>query len=88
MIDVREASQKAIDHLAALYPDKDLGTILFEEAELTDDEKFWLVTISFKRLSASAGVGESVFVGDRSYKVFTLSAETGEVHAIKNRMLK
>jgi len=88
MIEAREAVKKAIDYLTALYPDQDLGTILFEEAELSDDEKFWLITISFRRLTPSAGVGESVFVGDRSYKVFKLLAETGEVRSIKNRPIK
>lgn len=88
MIEVKDAARKAVTHLVTLYPDQDLGTILFEEAELSDDEQFWLITISFRRLTKSAGVGESVFVGDRSYKVFKLVAATGEVRSIKNRKLK
>ena len=88
MIDVNEASQKAIEHLTKLYPDDDLGKILFEEAELTDDDQFWLITISYKSPVAAGGVGQSVFVGDRSYKVFKILAETGEIRSIKNRTLK
>ena len=88
MIDVNEASLKAIDYLIALYPDNDLGKILFEEAELTDDDKFWLITLSYKSPVAAGGVGQSVFVGDRSYKVFKILAETGEIRSIKNRTLK
>ena len=88
MIDVNEASRKAIDHLIDLYPDHDLGKILFEEAELTDDDKFWLITLSYKSPVAAGGVGQSMFVGDRSYKVFKILAETGEIRSIKNRTLK
>jgi hypothetical protein len=33
MIDMQEASQKAIQHLISLYRDQDLGNILLEEAE-------------------------------------------------------
>jgi hypothetical protein len=88
LIDVREASQKAIDHLQSLYPDTDPGSILFEEAELTDDDKFWIITLSYKSPVAAGGVGQSVYVGDRSYKVFKLLAETGEIRSIKNRTLK
>jgi len=88
MIDIKKASDKAIEHLESLYPDKELGNILLEEAELSDDGKFWQITVSFKRLGAVGGVGESVFVGDRSYKVFTLLADTGEVRSMKNRIIK
>jgi hypothetical protein len=88
MIDIREASQKAMEHLAALYPETDLGQILFEEAELTDDDRFWLITLSYKSPVAASGVGQSVFVGDRSYKVFKLSAESGEIRSVKSRTPK
>jgi hypothetical protein len=88
MIDVNEASNKAIDHLKRLYPDHDLGKILFEEAELTDDDRFWVITLSYKSPVAAGGVGKSVFVGDRSQKVFKLLAENGDIRSVKNREAK
>lgn len=88
MIDVNEASERAVRHLKDLYPDQDLGKILFEEAELTDDDRFWIITLSFKSPVAAGGVGRSVFVGDRSYKVFKLLAENGEIRSVKNREAK
>jgi hypothetical protein len=88
MIDVREASRKAIEQLKTLYPDTELGEILFEEAELSEDDRFWWITLSYKSPVAVGGVGQSVYMGDRSYKVFQLAAETGEIRAIKNRSLK
>ncbi len=88
MIDVNEASARAVEHLKKLYPDYDLGKILFEEAELSDDDRFWIITLSYKSPVAAGGVGKSVFVGDRSYKVFKLLAETGEIRSVKNREVK
>ena len=88
MIDVNTASDIAIDHLKKLYTDQDLGKILFEEAELTDDERYWVITLSYKSPVAASGVGQSVFVGDRSFKVFRLLAENGEVHSVKSRAPK
>ncbi len=87
MIDIKEASQKAIEYLERLYPDQVLGTIL-EEAELTDDDRFWMVTLSVKRSAPVGAVGESVFGENRSYKIFKLLAETGEVRSMKNRAFK
>ncbi len=88
MIDVNEASSKAIAHLKKLYPEQDLGKILFEEAELTDDDRFWIITISYKSPVAASGVGQSVFVGDRSRKVFKMLSENGEIRSVKNREVK
>jgi hypothetical protein len=88
MINVNDASARAIDHLKKLYPDDDLGHILFEEAELTDDDRFWIIVLSFKSPVPAGGVGKSMFVGDRSYKVFKLLAETGEIRSVKNYAAK
>lgn len=88
MINVNEASTRAIEHLKKLYPDHDLGEILFEEAEITDDDRFWVVVLSYKSPISASGVGHSMFVGDRGYKVFKLLAETGEIRSVKNLSTK
>ena len=88
MINVNEASTRAIAHLKKLYPDHDLGEILFEEAEITDDDRFWIVVLSYKSPISSGGVGKSMFVGDRGYKVLKLLAETGEIRSVKNLSIK
>lgn len=88
MIDVNEASSRAIAHLKTLYPEQDLGKILFEEAELTEDDRFWIITLSYKSPVAASGVGRSVFVGDRSCKEFKLLAENGDIRSVKNREFK
>ena len=88
MINIKEASEKAIEHIRSLYSNRDLGDILLEEAEMSDDDRNWIITVSFQRQAAGGGVGESVFTGNRSYKVFTILADNGEVRAMKNGMLK
>ncbi|MDZ7666633.1 MAG: hypothetical protein U5K27_15155 [Desulfotignum sp.] len=88
MINVNEASTRAIEHLKKLYPDHDLGEIVFEEAEITDDDRFWIVVLSYKSPISASGVGKSMFVGDRGYKVFKLLAETGEIRSVKNLSTK
>jgi hypothetical protein len=85
MIDVKQATQKAIEHLKSIYQDQDLGKILVEEAERTDDNKFWIVSLSFKKMNPTGIVGESIFADNRSLKTFRLEAENGEVKSMKNR---
>lgn len=85
MIDVKDASQKAIEYLKALYQDQELGKILVEEAELSDDNKFWLISLSFKKIDPAGIVGQSVFADNRSHKVFKLHSDTGDVRSMKNR---
>lgn len=85
MIDVQEATQKAIEHLKSIYQDLALGKILVEEAERTDDNEFWIVSLIFKKINPTGIVGESIFADNRSLKTFRLEAETGEVKSMKNR---
>jgi len=87
MIDIKEACRRAIEYLERLYPDQELDAAL-EEAELTDDDRYWLVTLSVKRVTPVGGAGESVFGENRTYKIFKLLAETGEVRSMKMRAFK
>ena len=45
MIDVKDATQNAFKYLRELHGD--IQGVLLEEVELTEDEKFWLITLSF-----------------------------------------
>ena len=56
-----------------------------EEAERTDDNEFWIVSLIFKKINPTGIVGESIFADNRSLKTFRLEAETGEVKSMKNR---
>ena len=52
MIDVKEAVKVAHDYTRELYKDYGVGEvdpITLEEVELTDDERFWLITLGMYR---------------------------------------
>jgi len=62
-----------------------------EEVELTDDDRFWDITIGFLRRQVSTSEGPMVsLVGPtegfkREVKVFRIDAETGAVRSMKSK---
>lgn len=85
MINVKEATDKAKEHLSAFFPEAE--EIQLEEAELTPDKAYWLVTLSYAGISNS--VASSLLVGKSiRYKLFKLDAETGDVVSMKIRDFK
>jgi hypothetical protein len=96
-INVRQAVEDAMTHFQGI---KDLfgqqvHDIRLEEIELTEDEKYWLVTIGFTREIENNNERTKAFrdilpippLVDRQYKTLKVNAETGEVKAIKIRAL-
>jgi hypothetical protein len=88
MIDVKTAVQQAMVYAKDMFtpavpglsvPSLSLPGLLLEEVELSDDEKFWLVTLGWDadRLGTS-----------RIYKIFKVRAEDGEVVSVKIRTLQ
>jgi len=85
MIDVRQAIDKAKEHLKAFFPDAE--NIQLEEVELSSDKTHWLITLSFEGVSAS--VASSLLVGKSLiYKQFKLDAKSGDVISMKIRDIK
>ena len=98
MIDVKEAVKIATDYLKQLYEPTQLHDILLEEVALSDDEKYWYVTLGFSRPVASTNpmqaLTETFLKGQgivnqtkyqREYKVFQIDAATGQVRSMKIR---
>jgi hypothetical protein len=84
MIDVKTAVQRAMLYAKDMFRPESvlslyLPSLLLEEVELSDDEKFWLVTLGWDadRLGTS-----------RIYKIFKVRAEDGEVVSVKIRTLQ
>ena len=75
MIDVKEAIQAAVSYFKELIRD-DVSPSL-EEVELSENERFWFVTLGYP-----APFGP---FGKREYKVFKVKADTGQVVAMKIR---
>ena len=85
MIQVKEATEKAKEHLQVFFPEAE--RIQLEEVELSADKVYWLVTLSYEGLSSS--VASSMLVGKSlQYKIFKLDAESGEVISMKIRDIK
>lgn len=80
MIDVKDATQNAFKYLEELQ--EDIQGILLEEVELTEDEKFWLITLSFP--DPEQRVPEILNLR-RKYKIFKINSTTGKVVSMKIR---
>jgi len=79
MIDVKIATNQAINYLKDIY--KEGKSIRLEEVELSEDGKFWFITLSF--------VFEDVLFASpqRVYKLLKVSSEDGQVMAMKIRKI-
>lgn len=90
-ISVKMAVQSAYRYLQSIQDlmGSALEDIRLEEVELAEDQKTWLVTLSYdvkvKRRSAlDEMVGSSsVLRFQREYKIFAINASTEEVEAMK-----
>ncbi|RDI95955.1 hypothetical protein DV704_03270 [Meiothermus sp. QL-1] len=85
MLEVKEAVRIAMDYIQSLYSEKQLPELRLEEVELTPDNQFWEVTLSFvvREPTAYLSLGEAART--REYKVFRINAETGQVQSMKIR---
>jgi len=76
MIDVKKAVRNAMGFVKDLYESDTPADLMLEEVRISDDEKYWLITVGFSRKSWMAPLG-----GDersRAYKVIKIDAETGK----------
>jgi len=84
MIDSREAVKRAAAYLGEISAPigRQLGALEVEEVEKSDDEQYWLITLSYPRGSPFK---EALGEGKRVYKQFKINAETGEVQSMTMR---
>lgn len=98
-IDLRKAVQSVKDYIVDFNDilENDLDGVMVEETELSEDEKYWLITIGFNRkidpreqniaaLSIASGIlakeGKAATI-KRDYKIFQVDSSTGEVVSMK-----
>ena len=85
MIDVKQATDRAKEHLASFFPDAE--KVQLEEVELTGDKAYWFITLSYEGVSNS--IASSLLVGKSvRYKIFKLDAKTGDIISMKIRDIK
>jgi len=93
-IDVRGAVMAAKKYFEDIQDliGKTIDDILLEEVEISDDRRFWYVTLGFSRLTGKTEnlISEPISFSsqyEREYKIFTIDADTGEVQSMKIREL-
>ncbi|MBF0202651.1 MAG: hypothetical protein HQK66_15385 [Desulfamplus sp.] len=92
-MEVKNAVMAAMNAAQEFYDGKELLDLSLEEVELTDDEKYWLITLGFdfpiKKTPANQIVNPimTAFGKDyiRKYKIFKVDAMNGEVKSMKIR---
>ncbi len=86
MIDAKDAVRIALDYVQTMYKPEDIPQLILEEVELSKEEDFWFVTVSFLPSAAKSPI--EAMTGSRgaqAYKVLRIHAETGLVHSMKMR---
>jgi hypothetical protein len=84
MIDVKQAVKIAYDYLTSLYPEA--RSVELEEVELTEDERYWLITLGYTALGGS--IPSAFALREKKYKTLKTDAESGRVVSMKMRLLK
>lgn len=83
-MDVSEAIKTATEYLGSVYPDA--GNLRIEEVEITDDDNYWLVTISFYEThDYSIKNFSNPRVRKQEFKIFKIDTKTKEVRSMKIR---
>lgn len=91
MIGVKEAVAAAQQYVRELYSKTDLKHLRLEEVELSEDERYWYITLGWAEsgvrlpTSLSAVLSSEVHVLPRVYKTFEIDAQTGAVKSMKIR---
>jgi len=88
MLDVKEAARRASEYFAGLYEPKSIDDVQLEEVEMSDDGRYWLITLSYPLLGAGLGLVPFGQISKRKYKLFTIDAQTGEVKSMKIREIE
>lgn len=84
IIDVKQAAGLASQYVNNLYAEQMPSPTQLEEVELTEDGKYWLITVSFVP-RASTPIEQALSTPKRVYKLFKINAQTGQMVSMKIR---
>jgi hypothetical protein len=84
-MDVKEATEKAIEYFKKFYPN--VEKVQLEEVEITDDDKYWNIVLSYENIE-STPLSYLQIGQQRTFKVFKIDANTGKVRSMKIRNIK
>ena len=95
MIDIKEAIDSAVAKFSELYSKSGYRDIKLEEVELTDDDKYWLITISYMLPQNETETALETAASDllknlaqmrkyqRDFKTIQIDADTGAFRSMK-----
>lgn len=83
---IKELADIAANYLKSFFPDAD--KIQLEEIEITDDSKYWNITLSYESTDAPDNSGGWLLSKSRKYKIFKIDAKAGDVRSMKIRDMK
>jgi len=84
-LDVKAAVLTAATYLNDLYSEYHLQNIRLEEVWLSDDEKYWYVTIGYDSLTSARDPLAALRQPEREYKLFKVRVEDGRLMEMKMR---
>lgn len=85
MLEVKEAVKIATEYIQTLFSERQIPELRLEEVELSPDNQFWEVTLSFVVREPTAYLSLGDAARTREYKIFRINAETGQVQSMKIR---
>ncbi len=81
MVDGKQAVTIAMEYAKAVYEPTQMVDLLLEEIERSEDDKLWLVTLSFTPQGTPSGSRPP----ERIFKTLKILSETGEILSMKIR---
>jgi hypothetical protein len=84
-VTAKQAAQAAAKYLNDVCTPPAVENVLLEEIELSDDGRFWQVTLSFKQYPSSSVMSELLEAAEKKLRVFRIDASTGRVVSMKIR---
>jgi len=87
MLDVKNATKTALEYFSQVFQNR-YQNLRLEEVELSEDERYWYITLGFDSTDQNLGALASVAIGGRpvrEYKTIKIDGSTGKVLSAKIR---
>ena len=84
-VTAKQAAQAAAKYLNDVCAPPAIENVLLEEIELSDDGRFWQVTLSFKQYPSSSVMSEVFDTAEKKLRVFKIDTKTARVVSMKIR---
>jgi len=88
MIDVKDSIKKAKNFIIDMYSDEKISQLMLEEVDISDDKKFWLITLGFNIKKPIINLMDTISGNQekiRVYKIIKIDSLSGDVISMKIR---